>query len=221
MVEELIEHPECPPTCKADALLLLGSTRCEISARGLTMGSREMWAKALDIYEENEMEVEHLPPLDSYGGRIEMKTHEDLTKLSTEPNFTRHEAYFQSLIIRERCMGYGDQGLIYFLIRRGMWFCNQSSYRESELLWFRAMDMEVKVCELEISHARYGHSEGLQRDLEKDLSQYACGLWHMVHDPCQYKPDFMRYVPVWFSRNWRFLNFSRRNQKMPSLSTRK
>lgn len=198
MVEELVAHQDCPPACKADALLLLGSTRCEISARGLTMGSREMWAKALDIVEENQLAVEHLPPIDSYGGRVEIQTHEDLTRLSTEPNFVRHEAYFQSLIIRERCMGYGDQGLIYFLIRRGMWFCNHSCYREAELLWFRAMDMEVKVCEVEITHARYGHSEGLQRDLEKDLSQYACGLFHMVHDPCQYKPDFKRYVEFGF-----------------------
>ena len=196
MVEELIAHPDCPPSCHADALLLLGSTRCEISTRGLSMASRELWARGLTVREENKLETEFLPPIDSYGNRVEIKNLEDLHKFSSEPNFVRHEAYFQNLIIRERCMGYGDQGLIYFLIRRGMWFCNHGNYHECELLWFRAMDMEVKVCEQEINHSRYGHSEGLQRDLEKDLSQYACGIWHMVHD--EYEPNFQRYIEFAF-----------------------
>ena len=196
MVEELIEHPECTPSCKADGLLLLGSTRCEISQRGLTMASRDMWARGLLIREENQVNTEFLPPVENYGNRVEMQDLADLHKLSSEPNFPRCEAYFQCLMIRERCMGYGDQGLIYFLIRRGMWFCNHGHYREAEQLWFRAMAMEVKACEIEISHARYGHSEGLQRDLEKDLSQYACGVWHMVQD--RYRPDFKRYIEFGF-----------------------
>ena len=196
MVDELLGHKDCPPSCIADALLLLGSTRCEISTRGLTMGSRDLWVKALETREKNNIQVEFLPAIDSYGDRIEITDLESLIRLSAEPSFNRYEAYFQSLIIRERCMGYGDQGLIYFLIKRGMWFCNLEKYRECELLWFRAMDMEIKVCEMEIGHARYGHSEGLQRDLEKDLSQYAYGIWHMVHD--NYKPDFRRYVEFGF-----------------------
>lgn len=192
MVEELIAHKDCLPACKADALLMLGSTRCEISARGLSMGSRDMWARGLEIIEENKVQVEYLPPIENYGHRTEIKSLEELSMMSSKPNFSRYHAYFQSLLIRERVMGYGDQGLIYFLIRRGMWFCNSSKFQEAELLWFRAMEMEISVCETEIKHDRYGHLEGLQRDLEKDLSQYACGIWHMVHD--RYKPDFGRYV---------------------------
>ncbi len=192
MVEELIAHPDCPPSCKADALLLLGATRCEVSQRGLTMSSKDMWLRGLDIREANELETNFLPPIESYGNRVEMQDLEQLHKLSNEPNFTRYEAYFQSLIIRERCMGYGDQGLIYFLIRRGTFFCLQGYYRETEQLWFRAMDMEMKACEVELGHARYGHSDGLQRDLEKDVSQYACGIYKMVQD--DYKPDFRRFI---------------------------
>lgn len=197
MVEELIAHPECPPSCQADALLLLGATRCEISQRGLTMASRALWERGLTIREEHKLNPEFLMPIDSYGGRSELQNMEDLLKQSNDANFPRFEAYFQSLLIRERCMGYGDQGLIYFLIRRGMWFCNHANYKEAELLWFRAMDMEAKVCEMEITQARYGHSEGLQRDLEKDLSQYACGIWHMVHDG--YRPNFKRYIDFAFN----------------------
>ena len=196
MVEELINHPACPAICRADALLLLGSTRCEISTRGLTMSSRDLWAKALELREQENIQVEFLPPIDSYGDRVEIKDLEVFNKLSAEGNFNQYEALFQSLIIRERCMGYGDQGLVYFLIKRGMHFCNIMKYSECELLWFRAMDMEIRVCELEIGHARYGHSEGLQRDLEKDLSQYAYGIWHMVHD--KYRPNFHRYVEFGF-----------------------
>ena len=193
MVDLLIEHPDCPPSCKADALLLLGSTRCEISSRGLTMGSRELWSQGLQIREENNVAPNFFEPNENYGRRTEMRDINDLNQLSSLPNFTRFEAYYQSLLIRERCMGFGDQGLIYFLIRRGGYFCSvQNKFWEAELLWFRAMDQEVKICELELSHARYGHSEGLQRDLEKDLAQYAWGAWYMVHN--NYKPDFKRYV---------------------------
>ena len=189
---ELMNHRDCPPACKSDALLLLGATRCEISPRGLTMTSREMWTKGLTIREETNLDIQFLPPNENYGSRTEMRDLSELHTLAQEPNFPRHEAYFQSLIIRERCMGYGDQGLIYFLIRRGLWFVNHNQFPEAERLWFRAMDMEVRVCEVEIGNSRFGHSEGLQRDLEKDLSQYACGIWHMVHE--EHRPNFEKYV---------------------------
>ena len=197
MVDFLIEHPECSPSCKADALLLLGSTRCEISSRGLTMGSRELWSRGLHIREANGVKTEFKDPKDSYGQREEMRDNSDLNRLSLLPYFSRFEAYYQSLLIRERCMGFGDQGLIYFLIRRGVYFCSeQHKFLEAELLWFRAMDQEVRICEMELSHARYGHSEGLQRDLEKDLSQYAWGVWFMVNKG--YRPDFKRYIEFGF-----------------------
>lgn len=196
MVEELISHKDCPPACKSDALLLLGATRCEVSPRGLTMSSHEMWMKALRIREEETLQVEFLPPNENYGNRTEVKDLENLHSLVHKPNFSRYEAYFQSLIVRERCMGYGDQGLIYFLIRRGLWFVNHNQFAEAEQLWFRAMAMEVRVCEVEIGNSRFGHSEGLQRDLEKDLSQYACGIWHMVHE--DYRPHFEKYVDFGF-----------------------
>lgn len=196
MVEELMEHRECPPECKSDALLLLGATRCEISPRGLTMTSREMWTKGMTIREETNMDIQFLPPNTNYGNRSEIRSLTDLHTLAQDPKFPRYEAYFQSLIIRERCMGYGDQGLIYFLIRRGLWFVNHNQFRDAEQLWFRAMSMEIHVCEIEIGHSRFGHSEGLQRDLEKDLSQYACGIWHMVHE--DYRPDFAKYIEFGF-----------------------
>lgn len=197
MVEMLIDHKDCPPSCKADALLLLGSTRCEISSRGLTLGSQELWEHGLRIRRENNVEVDFLLPNENYGNRLEMRDINDLNNLSNIPNFARFDAYYQSLMIRERCMGYGDQGLIYFLIRRGAIFCSrQHKYAEAELLWFRAMEQEVKVCEMEISHARYGHSEGLQKDLEKDLAQYAAGICIMVRDG--YRPSFSKYVEFGF-----------------------
>lgn len=196
MVEELMSHKDCPPACKSDALLLLGATRCEISPRGLTMTSREMWTKGLAIREESNLDVQFIQPNGNYGNRTEMKNLAELHTFAQEPNFPRHEAYFQSLIIRERCMGYGDQGLIYFLIRRGLWFVNHNQFQEAEQLWFRAMDMEVRVCEVEIGNSRFGHSEGLQRDLEKDLSQYALGIWHMVHE--EHRPHFEKYVDFGF-----------------------
>lgn len=217
MVEELMQHKECPPECRSDALLLLGATRCEISPRGLTMTSREMWTKGITLREEHSLEIQFLPPNEHYGDRSEMKDLGDLHTLSQEPNFSRYEAYFQSLIIRERCMGYGDQGLIYFLIRRGLWFVNHNHFSEAEQLWFRAMDMEIRVCEIEIGHSRFGHSEGLQRDLEKDLSQYACGIWHMVHQ--EYRPNFEKYIDFGFKELEILSHLKEKSDSAPFIDT--
>lgn len=197
VVQELTALQGCPVSCTSDAYLLLGSTRCEISSRGLTMSSRDLWEKALVLREQHNLAPHFGPPIENYGFRLEIKNLNDLLVKASDPNFARYEAYYQSLIIRERCMGFGDQGLIYFLIRRGIAFCNHNYYKEAEQMWFRAMEMEIKVCEVEIKHARYGHSEGLQRDLEKDLAQYACGIWNMVHDG--YCPDFGRYIRFGFN----------------------
>lgn len=217
MVEELMKHKDCPPECKTDALLLLGATRCEISPRGLTMTSREMWMKGLTLREEHNFDIQFLSPNKHYGNRSEMKDLADLHTLAQEPNFTRYEAYFQSLIIRERCMGYGDQGLIYFLIRRGLWFVNHNHFSEAEQLWFRAMDMEIRVCEIEIGHSRFGHSEGLQRDLEKDLSQYACGIWHMVHQ--EYRPNFEKYIEYGFKELEILCHLKEKSDTAPFIDT--
>ena len=196
MVEELVARDDCPPSCRSDAFLLLGATRCEISSRGLTMTSREMWERGLAIRDTCNLTPQYLPAIDNYGGRTEIQSLKDLHSMMADLGFTRHESYFQCLIIRERCMGYADQGLVYFLIRRGGWFCQQGHYVEAEMLWSRAMDMEVKACETEISHSRFGHSEGLQRDLEKDISQYALGIFTMVQN--KHRPDFKRYVEFGF-----------------------
>ena len=184
VVDELILQPNCPLSCQVDALLLLGASKFQI--RGFTAESRDMWIKALTLKEKYKTPL--LPPIDSYGNRIEMRSLEAFHRLSSIPN----EAYFQSLIIRERCMGYGDQGLIYFLVRRGRWFCKRGDYREAELLWYRAMDMEVKACEVEIRLSKYAPSEPLQKDLEQDLAQYSNGIWKMVQ--AGYMPNFARYL---------------------------
>ena len=196
VVEELAGHPSCQPSCVADAYLLLGSTRCEISIRGLTMGSLSLWQKGLEWKEKHGVKTSFLAPVQEYENVTEIESLQDLLQLYSDPNFSQYGAYFQSLIIRERCMGFGDQGLIYFLIRRGAWFCGAHLYCEAERLWSRAMSMEVKVCESEVKTQRFGHSEGLQKDLEKDLSQYAYGVWEMVHN--RYRPDFCRYLEFGF-----------------------
>ena len=57
------------------------------------------------------------------------------------------------------------------------------------------MKMEVEVCEAEIKHTEYGHCEGILRDLEKDLSVYADGVWRMLEDEeHNHRPMFAQYI---------------------------
>ena len=192
-VEILIHHPECPVACKMDAYLLMAAMQCELrkKLRITEPKIQELWVKGLAIREEHGISIYEIP-VEEYGHRKEIMTKEELVDVWHTEEFALKNVFYQSLLIRERCMGSFDQGLIYFLIRRGSYFCHDACYKEAELLWRRAMKLEVKVCEAEINHPRYGHCEGIMRDLEKDLTIYTDGIRAMIEGG--YKPDFALYV---------------------------
>ena len=194
----LMDHNDCPSSCKADANLLLASMQCELRKRLRITEPKiqEYWEEGLRIHQELDIKPHYLPAQSEYGDRVEIKTLQELSSRWFDPDFIRKEAFYQSLIIRERCMGSYDQGLIYFLIRRGLYFCQEKRYQEAELLWRRAMRLEVLICEMEIRHPTFGHCEGTMRDIEKDLNVYSEGVSIMVG--YGYIPDFSRYIHYGF-----------------------
>ena len=193
-VDVLLKRSDCPVECKADAHLLLSAMQCELRKR-LRISEpkiQEYWEKGLRLRQEHSLPIVKMPLVESYQFNEEITTYDELSDIWHTHSFSHLAAFYQSLLIRERCMGFLDQGLIYFLIRRGSYFCQDGCCREAELLWKRAMDMEILVCEIEINHECYGHCEGIMRDLEKDLTMYSHGINQMLD--IGFMPDFSMYV---------------------------
>ena len=144
VAQELLKHQDCTPACEAEAYLLLGSSQCEKSRRWLLLYVENIWSQALTIYEQNHFCPVYLPPIEAYGKRKEVKSVAELQQLCSAP-LSLHEAYYQSLIMRERCMGYGDWKLTWQLLHRGKVFLSQQKYQDAEQLLFRAVEMTIHV----------------------------------------------------------------------------
>ena len=197
-VKLFISREDCPVSCKADAFLLLGAMKCELKVRLRPAQSTEIleeWKKGLMLKEQSKIKSVFVPPRAEFRNLKEISTLDELLLVWHTFDFANLNAFFQALLIRERCMGFSDQGLIYFLLRRGSYFCRYGKFHDAELLWTQSMKMEIEVCEAEIQHADYGHCEGILRDLEKDLCVYADGVCHMLEDEeTDYRPNFARYI---------------------------
>ena len=109
VVTELSAHPECPPTCKADALLVLGSQKISFfmkkeQDRERLEEAKELWEQALKIREEHQLTPKFLPPMPAYNNAVEFRTLDDLKQLFCSESV--EAIALQSLIIRERCLGF-------------------------------------------------------------------------------------------------------------------
>ena len=88
----------------------------------------------------------HLPPPSSephdvYGGLVEIQSLEDLKHYNNLKSVeVRIKLAYQCLIIRERCLGYGDTTLIQFLFFFGKWMLTKS-HDEGWLLLLRGSNM--------------------------------------------------------------------------------
>ena len=111
VVTDLSAHPECPPACRADALLVLGSQKVSFyqilkkeQERKLLGEVKELWEQALKIREKHQLTPKFLPPMSAYNNAVEIQTLDDHKQLFGSKSI---EAIpFQALIIRERCVGY-------------------------------------------------------------------------------------------------------------------
>ena len=197
-VRLFISQDDCPASCKADSFLLLAAMKCELKVRlrpAVNTDILNEWKKGLAIKQAHKIETVTVPARPEYCNMTEITTVEQLESEWHTFQFAQFDAFFQALLIRERCMGFYDQGLIYFLLRRGSYFNRYGRYEAAERLWSQSMKMEVEVCEAEIKHTEYGHCEGILRDLEKDLSVYADGVWRMLDDEeHNHRPMFAQYI---------------------------
>ena len=194
-VETLCALKECPPECEAEAYLLLGATMAETNRNIFNGEVKEYWVRALQIREKFGYEPKFLSPIKAYGGLEELQSIEDLEKDFPYPFATEQWFSYQSLIIRERIMGYSDTGLIYYLVRRGIIYCRLCHFEVAELIWRKALSSMYRYSS-KIEILGPGLVDGIQKDVNRDLMFIVDGIYAMTEE-YQHEPafgEFMEYI---------------------------
>ena len=151
-------HPYCPPQLKVDSILLNASY---LFFQNMTIRIPN-YQLCHDRFKEGlilRAQLKLPPPklsdpiaIETYGGLTEMTStkefeekYSDLTNIATQVNLA-----YQCLLIRERCLGYGDSTVIKCLFVIGKWMISTQNYPTQGLhLWVRATEMllsRLQVC---------------------------------------------------------------------------
>ena len=189
-VEEFLKHPQCPPVCKAEAYLLLAST--EIDEIGLSLRSQELWSKALCIYEENNIHPAYLPPIEAYGNCVEIQSVKEFQELVSSSTSV-DEVHYQSLIIRERCIGMGSacRSLIEALMARATTLHDEGEHSEGERLFLHAMDIVIHA----LDHVNVHSDDIMDSDHKYALTDYSYFMSEWLEELCsEYVPSFERFA---------------------------
>lgn len=191
-VELLCSLEQCPPECESEAYLLLGATMAETNRRIFNGEVKEYWVRALQIRETCDYKPNFLPPIEAYSSMQELQSIEELEKVFPFPFETEKWFSFQSLIIRERIMGYSDTGLIYYLVRRGIIYCRFTQYDLAEMIWRKALTSMYKYSH-KISILGDGLVDGIQKDVNRDLMFIVDGIYAMTED-YEHHPAFSEFL---------------------------
>ena len=123
VTDVLLEHPECTPELRIDALLLLGSGISHISADTV----EPLWREALTLREKCSSSTQLVSPI---GGRTEMHTTADLDPVMS----SRAEMQYQSWIIKNRCLGTVEPNVVIGACVHAVEMFKSRQYSEAELL---------------------------------------------------------------------------------------
>ena len=194
-VEHLCDLKQCTPECRSEAYLLLGATLAETNRNVFKGDVKEYWVRALQVRESCGYKPKFLPPTEALYNLTEIQCMEDLEIDFPYPLEMEKWYSFQSLIIRERIMGYSDTSLIYYLVRRGIIYCRLQDYNLSELLWRKAITSMYQYSN-KIDTLGPSLVDGIQKDVNRDLMFMVDGLYamtqHYQHEPAF--AEFMEFV---------------------------
>ena len=141
-------HPLCPPQLKVDSILLNASYLFFKNPTYQTPNYQichDRFKEGLTLRAQLKLPPPTLSePIEAYGGLTEItsieefkENYSDLTNITTQVNLA-----YQCLIIRERCLGYGDSTVIQCLFAIGKWMIStQNHYTQGLLLWVRATEV--------------------------------------------------------------------------------
>ena len=190
IVEEFLKHPQCPLVCKAEAYLLLAST--EIDKNGLSLRSQELWSEALSIYEENDIHPAYLPPIEAYGNRVEIRSVKEFQEMVSSSTSV-HEVHYQSLIIRERCIGMGSgcRSLIEALAARATTLHEEGKHSEGEQLFLHSMDIVIHA----LDHVNVHSDDIMESDHKYALTDFSYFMSEWLEELCsKCVPSFERFA---------------------------
>ena len=142
ITDVITKHPQCPPHLKVDSILLNATFLFSIN-NVYNLACRFCLNEALTLRAQL-----NLPPPrlfkcnEAYGGLTEVASIEELKEkyYNFNETTTLNMAY-QSLIIRERCLGYGDSTAIICLFEYGKFFIAAYHYKEGLFLLHRGTEM--------------------------------------------------------------------------------
>ncbi|XP_065897906.1 protein fem-1 homolog A-like [Dysidea avara] len=191
-VEYLCGLEQCPPECRSEAYLLLGATLAETSRNVFSGDAKQYWVKALQVRESCGYKPKFLPPTEALYNLTEIQCMEDLEIEFPYPLEMDKWYGIQSLIIRERIMGYSDTILINYLVRRGIIYCRLQDIKLSELLWRKAITSMYRYSN-KIDVLGPSLVDGIQKEVNRHLMFMVDGLYAMTQD-YQYEPAFAEFM---------------------------
>ena len=152
ITEVISKHPLCPPHLKVDSMLLNATFELywdifmdtNASHLGSIKACHDQFRKALSLRDQLKLPPPTLcEPIEAYGGLSEVtcieefeEKYSDLANISTQVCLA-----YQCLIVRERCVSFGNNTIICFLFVFGQWMISIDRYSEGLSLWFRGTEM--------------------------------------------------------------------------------
>ena len=150
ITEVIAKHPRCPPRLKVDSILV-NATFSLYWDMYINSPPADSIKACYDLIKEGltlQAKLKLPPPIilepiEDYGGLSEVTSIEelnekysDLTNTTTQVNLA-----YQCLIIRERCLGYGDFTVIGSLFMYGKWMIVLDHFLKGLCLWLRGTQM--------------------------------------------------------------------------------
>lgn len=160
----LLSHPNCPPSLKVDVLLLRATYLFTSSISvGLSVKLKQINSvKCLDVLKQvaalqRKLGLQTVPSseeaAEELGFCTEQATLEFICREFDNWSFLlQMKLSYLCLLIRERCLGYGECSVIHCHLIYGVWMIGQAHYKEGLLLLLRASKM------LNCQTRRMGHT---------------------------------------------------------------
>ncbi|XP_015372855.1 PREDICTED: protein fem-1 homolog A isoform X1 [Diuraphis noxia] len=127
---------------KIEALELLGATY--IDKRRDLIGGFDLWKQAMDLRfseDDDELDIpkpDNALPIEAYEWAQEVKNHEELNELLSEPD----EMRMQALLVRERILGPTHPDTSYYVRYRGAVYADAGKFTRCISLWNHALDIQ-------------------------------------------------------------------------------
>ena len=118
----LLQAMNLTPTQTPDVLLLWGAAQVSPQHRYIHPSVQKWWTEAVELRQQHVSISVSLTPLEVYEYRSEVSTVDEVAALfSSQPPSPEsyEEITYQSLLIMERCLGYGDQLVIQKILEAG------------------------------------------------------------------------------------------------------